>query len=605
MSYKKQIINSLCLRGFTLVETLVGISVFLVISTASYQAYLSLFSLINQSQYKILALNLANEQFEIIRNLAYSDVGIQGGIPNGKIPHIQNLVRSGITFTVTTTIRNIDLPFDGQIGSSTKPDLSPADNKGVEVEVSCSTCKNFTSLTLTTSVAPKNLETASTNGALLVKVFDSNGVPISGAAVHIVNTSTSPNIVIDDVTDIDGLLQVVDAPPGTNTYQITVTKSGYSTDQTYTPGASGNPNPTKPHATVIIQQLTQISFSIDRVSTLSFSSVTPECTIVPSMDFALKGDKTIGTGVYKYSQNLATNSSGAYSNSSMEWDSYTVTGIDSSYDIIGLNPLNAISLGPNTTQNVSLIVSPKNAKSLLVTVKDNTTLLPITNASVRVTYGGSYDQTKITGRGSINQTDWQGGGGQATFTDFTKYFNDDGNVSTDVPVGELKLKNAFGSYNPDAILESSTIDTGSASNFYNIAWTPIDQLVATGPESVRFQFATNAEITATTTWVYKGPDGTSATYYTSPNSTLSSVHNGDRYARYRVYLSTQSATNTPNISDISFTETSSCTPPGQVVFSGLSGGTYHIEVVKSGYITATADVPVTTDWQEKEIILSP
>lgn len=592
-------------KGFTLIETLVGVAVFLVISMAAYQAYVSLFTLINQSQYKIIALNLANEQFEIIRNLSYADVGIPGGIPNGKIPHVQNLTRSGISFTVTTTIRNIDLPFDGQIGSTTKNDLSPADNKTVEVEIACSACKNFTSLSLTTTVAPKNLETASTNGALLVKVFDSNGIPVSDAAVHIVNTSVTPNITIDDVTDIDGILQVVDAPPGTNAYQITVTKSGYSTDRTYTPGGSGNPTPTKPHATVIVQQLTQISFSIDRLSTITFSSVTPECVSVPSMDFSLTGLKTIGPNVPKYTQNLITNSSGIYTNSSMEWDSYTVAGIDSTYDIIGINPLNPISLGANSTQDVSIIVSPKNAKSLLVTVKDSATGLPLTNATVRVTYSSTYDNTKITGRGFINQTDWSGGSGQVSFTDNTMYFSDDGNIDTGSPTGELKLKNAFGSYNPSGVLESSTIDTGSPSNFYNLVWTPTDQPVAAGANSVRFQIATVATTTASTTWTYKGPDGTSATYYTSANSPISTVHNGDRYARYKVYLASQSTTTTPNLSDMSFTVTSSCTPPGQVVFSGLTSGTYQVEVSKTGYTTTIVDVPVSAAWQEKEIILAP
>ncbi len=592
-------------KGFTLVETIVSIGVFLVISTAAYQAYVSLFTLINQNQYKILALNLANEQFEIIRNLSYVDVGIPGGIPNGKIPHIQNLTRGGVPFTVTTTIRNIDLPFDGQIGSSTKNDLSPADNKGVEVEVTCSTCKNFTSISLTTNVAPKNLETASTNGALLIKVFDANGIVVPDASVHIVNTNVTPNIVIDDVTDVDGLLQVVDAPPGANTYQITVTKSGYSTDRTYTPGASGNTTPTKPHATVIIQQLTQISFSIDKLSTLAFSSVTPECVVVPSIDFSLNGLKNIGTGISKYSQNLITNGSGIYSNPAMEWDSYTVTGIDGTYDIIGINPLNSISLGPNTTQNVSLIVVPKNAKSLLITVKDAVTQLPVTNAVVHVTYSSSYNQTQTTGRGSINQTDWSGGGGQVAYTDLSKYFVDDENIDTSSPTGELKLRNVFGSYNPSGTMESSTIDTGSESNFYNLVWNPTDQPVISGTNSVRFQFATNATTTATTTWTYKGPDGTSATYYTSANSPLSTAHNGDRYARYKIYLSSVSTTTTPNISDVSFTVTSSCTPPGQVVFSGLPTATYHIEVSKSGYVTSIADVSVSSAWLEKEIILSP
>lgn len=589
--------------GFTLIETIVGVAVFVLIATASYQAYISLFKIINQNQYKIAALNLANEQFEIIRNLPYSDVGIPGSIPSGKIPHTQTLVRSNITFTVTTTIRNIDQPFDGQIGSTTN-DLSPADNKVVEVEVSCSTCGSFTSITLTTNVAPKNLETASTNGALVIKVFDSNGVPVADASVHIVNAQVTPNIVIDDVTNVDGVLQVVDAPPGVDAYQITVTKSGYSTDRTYTPGAVGNPTPTKPHATVILQQLTQVSFAIDRLSTLSFSSVKLDCTPVANIDFDLQGGKTIGSGVYKYLQSLATNSSGSYSNSSMEWDTYTVTGTDSSYDVIGINPLNPISLIANSTQSVQLVVSPKSAKSLLVTVKDSATQLPVTDAVVRVTKS-PYDISKTTGRGSINQTDWSNGASQDAYVDEEMYFFDDGSIETNSPAGEIKLKNVFGNYNPSGVLESSTFDTGSVSNFYNLTWTPTDQPTSVGSNSVRFQFATNLNLGATTTWDFKGPDGTAGTYYTNPNSTLSTIHNGDRYARYKVFLSSLSSTSTPNISDISFTETTQCTPPGQVVFSGLSSGTYQVEVSKTGYSTATIDVDMNSDFIEQEVLLLP
>lgn len=575
-----------------MVETLVGIAVFVVISSAIYQGYVSLFNFISLNQYKIISLNLLNEQFEIIRNLPYADVGIPGGIPSGKIPHIQNITRSGISFVVTTTIRNVDLPFDGTIGGSPN-DLSPADNKLVEVEVDCPSCISFIPFSLTTTVAPKNLETASTNGALLIKVFDSNGVAVPDANVSIRNYSATTTIAIDDVTNSSGILQIVDAPPGSEAYEIIVTKPGYSMDRTYKTGSVGNPNPTKPNATVIIQQLTQISFSIDKLSTITFNSVDSSCSMVPDIDFSLKGAKQIGTNLYKYSKNLSTNGSGIYSSSTMEWDYYTVTGMDGSYDIVGINPLNPISLNPSTTQSVSLIVASKDPRSLLVTVKDSSTLLPLTGASVELTRS-DYDITKVTGRGFINQTDWSN----------NAYSYNDGNIEVSDPVGEMSLLKVFGSYNPSGIIESTTIDTGSPSNFYNIDWLPVDQPISTGTSSVKLQFATNSTITASTTWDYKGPDGTSATYYTVPSSPISSIHNGDRYARYKVYLSTSSATNTPIISDVSFTVTTSCTPPGQVAFSDLEDHTYHLTVSKAGYNTFSTDINIDSNWKEQEVILT-
>lgn len=581
-------------KAFTLVETLVGVAVFLVIATASYQAYVSLFTLINQNQYKILALNLANEQFEIIRNLAYSDVGIQGGLPSGKIPHEQTLVRGGVTFVVTTTIRNVDLPFDGTIGGSPN-DLSPADNKLAELEVDCPTCASFTPIFLTTTVAPKALETLSTNGALFIRVFDANGVAVANADVHIENNAASPDIIIDDVTDANGLLQIVDAPPGVEAYEITVTKAGYSTDRTYLNGDVANPDPLKPHATVVVQQVTQVSFAIDKLSTLSFSSMTPACVPVGNIDFSLAGSRQIGVGISKYSQNLATDGSGDYSNSGMEWDTYAITGNDATYDIVGINPLNPVTLNPDSVQDVNLIVAAKNPRSLLITVKDSATQLPITDATVHVT-GTSYDETQITDRGFINQTDWSGGGG-------VDYTADDGFL--DVSGGEIKLKNVSGSYNTDGILESLTIDTGSASNFHSLVWIPTDQPVSAGAESVRFQIATNASSTDTV-WTYKGPDSTASTYYDLSDAGISSVHNGDRYIRYKVFLHTDDTSVTPNISDIAFTMTTSCTPPGQVIFSGLTSGMYDVSVSKSGYATQNINnIDLNSNWKEQEIILSP
>jgi len=304
-------------KGFTLIELLVSVAVFLLIATSAYQAYVSLFKVMRASQYKIIALNLASEQFEIIRNLPYSEVGVEASIPNGTIPHEQTIIRGGITFLVTTTIRNVDLVFDGTIGGAPN-DLSPADNKSAEVKVECPTCDNFQPIVLTSYVAPKNLETASTNGALFIKVFDANGVAVKDAEVQVVNNAAVPAIVIDDVTDNNGMLQIIDVPPGTEVYEITVSRPGYSTSRTYPTGGAGNPSPAKPHVTVVLQQVTQVSFAIDKLATVSFSSVDSTCTPVPDMNFKLTGSKLIGTGVYKYATSLTTNGSGAYTNS--EWN---------------------------------------------------------------------------------------------------------------------------------------------------------------------------------------------------------------------------------------------------------------------------------------------
>jgi len=592
-------------RGFTLVEVIVGAAVFLVISIAAYNAYVSLFKLIQLNQFRVLALNLANERFEIARNMPYSSVGVEGSIPNGNIPHEQNITRGGTTFKVITTVRNVDLPFDGTIGG-TPNDLSPADNKLIEINISCDDCRGMQPITLDGRVAPKNLETASTNGALFIRVFDANGQPIQNASVHVENIATSTVIEIYDVTDANGWLQLVDIPPQGNAYRIVVTKSGYSTDRTYPIGGAGNPNPTKPDATVLLQQVTQISFSIDRLSTVSFNAVSPTCVPAGIFNFNLAGSKQIGSNIPKYSYNKSTDSSGELTLNAMEWDSYTVTPIDTTQYLSGINPLNPVTVNPNSSQNIQLIVVPKDPNALVVTVKDNATLLPLSGVSVKLMRDSiGFSETMVTGQGYIAQTDWLGGAGQTNFTDQTKYFSDDGNIEVDSPSGQIKLKQAFGSYNPSGMLESSTFDTGSASNFFSLLFSPTDQPVLAGANSFRMQFASNATITPTTTWSFRGPDGTESSYFSASNSSINVVHNGDRYARYRGFLSTNTATVTPSVSDIAFTYTSECVPPGQVIFTGLTEGEYTVEVSKTGYATYTITTVVGAGWQEKQILLGP
>ncbi len=587
-------------RGLTLVEVLVGVAIFLIISTGIYRSFTTVLSVISLSRAKIIAMDLANERFELIRNLPYQDVGIIGGLPAGDLLHAETFVRAGFSFQATTTIRNVDDPYDGTIGG-TPNDLSPADYKLVEIEIGCATCKNFPPVFVNTHVAPKGLETSSTNGALFVRVFDANGQPVPDADIHVVKT-TSPALTIDDSTNVSGMLQIVDAPPGVNAYQITVSKSGYTSDQTRTPGAVGNPNPTKPHATVAVQQVTQISFVIDRISTMNVSSMDLFCAPIAGVDFNLQGTKLIGTGpnVLKYNQNLVTNSSGLKTVSNMEWDSYPITLIDSDYYLVGTNPLLPISLAQNSTADVKLVVEPKNPSTLLVIMKDMSTGLPLSDATVRLTKTG-FDQTLITERGFKTQTDWSNGGGQSTSTDPKAYFSSN-NINVSNPVGEVKLTGAFGSYNASGNLVSSTFDASSTSIFRQLSWLPASQPAAAGTDSVKMQIATNNDAT---TWNFLGPDGSAGTYYTSPISNISSAHDNTRFLRYKLFLSTASSTFTPNISDISVTYSSECIPPGQIAFTGLSSGTYTMDVSHIGYTSQSISISVGSTWQQQEIFLVP
>ena len=587
--------------GFGLVETLVGVLLFVLISTASYGAFTKILRGVQILKIKNAAANLANEQIEIVRNLPYTDVGIVNGLPVGKIPRDQLIVRGDITFDVNTSVQDIDDPFDGTFGG-TPSDSSPTDYKLIEIIISCENCAFTNSMSFYTRVAPQALETGSENGALFVQVFDANGDPIQGASVHIENNQGSPVIVIDDTTDIDGFLKVFDTPPGIEAYEISVTKSGYSSEKTYLIGEPENPNPDRPHINVVAGEITTASFAIDYLGDLVIKTREIDCSIVEDVDFHIRSSKTIGSQVFKYEDDLQTGASGKIGIEDVEWDNYFIDITDTSYDLYGSNVILPINVNPGSSQNIDLIVGNVDPNALLVQIKDAGTGLPLSGTEVTLTKIG-YEEVEVTGNGFINQSDWSGGSGQSQYVDETRFYTTDNNIEYLETLGQLTLIDFAGSYGPSGQIESSYFDTGTTTNFQNFSWALADQVDNT---TAKFQLATNLEITATTTWGFFGPDGGSSTYYETPNDTIGTIHDGDRYLRYKLFLDTTVSTSTPLISDVNFTYSTECVPPGQVIFTGLDTGTYVIEVKKSGYQDFLFDnLIVDQEWDEFEVTMTP
>lgn len=382
-------------RGFTLIEVLVGSLIFAVVALSAYRGFGILMSVSSAARAKVAATQLANEKFEIARNLPYVDVGILGGLPVGKLARTETVTKDSFSFNVQTTIRSVDDTFDGTIGGNPN-DTSPADYKLIDLDITCPGCQNFSPLKFTTLIAPKALETASTNGALFVRVLDSGGIALPGASVRIVNTQTNPDTIIDETTDNTGWVKIVDAPPGTSAYNITATKTNYSQDQTYPVGGAAGANPVKPNANVVAGQVTQQSFAIDTLSSIAVNTVDAACAALPNIGFSLTGSKLIGTpAVLKYpAHTFTTDASGNLTVPNIEWDTYGVLLTSGSYDLAGSSLLPSFTVNPNESKNLQLVVVPHVNRALLVSVKDSAGAV-IDGATVRLQRTG-FDQTKTT-----------------------------------------------------------------------------------------------------------------------------------------------------------------------------------------------------------------
>jgi hypothetical protein len=352
------------------------------------------------------------------------------------------------------------------------------------------------------------------------------------------------------------------------------------------PGDPSNPNPSKPHATVAAQTLTQTSFAIDKMSTVTVRSSDKVCTLVGSQSFSMQGAKLIGTGpdVVKFSTSSLTNASGIKTLNNIEWDTYTMT-YGGSRDIVGTIPLTPFIVTPSSTQEFRFVLTPASPDSLLVAVHDAASLSPILGATTTLSKGG-FSSTLTSGHALWKETDWSGG----VYTSVS-------GIDTSSPAGTLTLTQNGGAYSTSTIgtLVSDTFDVGSSTaTYYTLHFTGVHP----AQTNIQFQIATNND---QATWNFVGPDGTASTYYTVSSQALNALHNNNRYIRYKVYLSTQDQTVTPEVDDVTIDWNSACVPPAQALFQNLSSGTYTLQVDAAGYSTATSSVDVSGAWQQADV----
>jgi hypothetical protein len=576
-------------RGASLIDLIVGLAILSMLFGGIYMVYFSILDASTNVELRTTAASVLSQQVEIIRNLPYDKVGTVGGVPSGVIPQQQQVNVGDKSFLVKTTVRNVDDPFDGTLGGSPN-DNAPADYKLVGFDISCLGCPRFVPLSFTTTVAPKNLETAGASGSLFVNVFDASGLAVPGATVRITNASITPSIDLTDITNAAGLLQLVGVPSSTQRYRIEVTKSGYSSDRTYPLGGAGNPNPVKPDATVAVQSVTNMSFAIDRTSQLTLRTSDQFCAPVPNRTFSIAGAKTIGPGVLKFSTTSQTDGSGAKTLNNLEWDTYNVTATGAGYDLAGTLPLLPMTLDPNVTADLRMVLLPS-TDSLLVTARDAGTGQGVPDTVLTLAKSG-VSRTLITGHASVGQTNWSG----ANRSDLSSGIDADS-----VPGRITLLANASGTYPDDTEwLISNTIDLGGqAATLYGFAWSG-SAPPFTGPNSVQFQLAANND---GSTWNFIGPDGTGGTYYTAGSSTPHASLSGKRYVRYKVYLSTANQNATPEVDDISFDFRADCVPTAQSLFQNLPAGTYTLTANASGHPVATSSVVVGAGFQRVTISL--
>lgn len=393
-------------KGEVLIGIIIALGVFMILSQAVMVLAFSAYDLVSYTRARISARHIASEEIETIRNAPYDDVGTIGGIPAGIFEQERQVLRNGQTYTVRTRIGYVDDEFDGTFPEDT---LS-TDYKRVRVDVSWGGLQesNFSEVTMVTDIAPDGIETEVGGGTLSILVFNALGEPVPQALVE-VTANTNPPVDTSYFTSDTGRVVIPGAPICTSCYQITVSKDGYSTDRTYS--VEEIENPTKPMATIIEANLTEISFTIDEYASLALVTVNTEdleFTPLPNQVVRIYGEKKIGTDgldnpVYKFDQEIVTDSTGTLTIEELEWDTYHLElPDDTTNDIAYTNPLNPLAVSPGEDVNLQIALTPDTESSLSLNFQNSSNEL-VASVAATLKDDTGFEASATTGLdGSVN-----------------------------------------------------------------------------------------------------------------------------------------------------------------------------------------------------------
>lgn len=396
--------------GFTLIEAMVMLFIFSLITLTFYSVFSLGTRYIQDAKNRLGAIALANEKMEIIRNLPYASVGTATGIPSGDILADEEVSENTKTFHVKTFIQFIDDPFDGVSPTDTVPN----DYKRVKITVSWAGAISSGNVSLVSRFVPQGMEVGSGDGTLAINAIDGQGDGVAQATVHIVNNNVSPHVDITTQTDSTGNIMFPGAKQSVQGYTLTVSKNNYETVETVDPDEMLY-IPVDTNASVIQGLLNIKSIVINLLADIKIKSVDYLDAPIPSMTFELRGGRILGTNtlyipaVTVYNLDIAS-STGANGEKNLDDKSpgqYFLSNIGSiaGYSMVGSD--GALSFDPSSgtytvpvladeSKTVKIKFADNTKNSLLIKVKkeDET---PISGAEVNVKNNSGYEVTQTSG----------------------------------------------------------------------------------------------------------------------------------------------------------------------------------------------------------------
>lgn len=389
--------------GFTLIESLVFLFLFTLISVTFFQTYSIGTRLIIESKNRLGATALANQKMEVIRSIAYDAIGTTTGIPAGDLMENESVSVNTVRYQVHTFVQYVDDAFDGTVALGT--DVIPTDYKRVRVTVAWGNQGDDQKVILFGNFSPKGIETAGGGGVLSINVLNGAGNGVSGVTVHIVNAAAGVDVT--GATDVTGNLTLPGAPVGTEDYVITVAKAGYYGATTLPPYPTTAYNPVDVHASVVAVVLNQKTIVADQSADIALTTRDVFGNILPNIGYTLTGGRILGTDtvtgapVFGFSSVASTDASGQTAYADESYGQYVLALADAGHELFKLSPEgtapDTFSVTAGAAADVTAVLLDRNIGSIKVIVKDQVSGNALAGASVHVTNAAaSYDEALVT-----------------------------------------------------------------------------------------------------------------------------------------------------------------------------------------------------------------
>lgn len=355
-------------KGFGLFDILIAATILTFVILGIIPLFATGIRLLQSNSFRSIAQEIAATEMEKIKSLPYDSIGLINGNPPGIVNEESVVVRNGRNFSVKRRITWFDDPSDGKFPD----DSDPRDMKYVEVKVSWTSFGNTFNFSLKSKIARNSKEPLPPGGHIVafVKTYPDEN-PVENVKIELTAGPSAPRY---DYSQEDGKVLFPAVINGNYTIKVTP-PPGYIA------------YPTEKNITVDIGEAEYVDFYVTQAGSAVVRLIDPLGRLIDKNSW-IKISHPLGIVIERQNSNglfdLGYLIPGLWTFEFAKSSSY----ISTSGATFMLNPLEE--------KTVDIVLKPRAAANIHLTVKDLLTQQPIEGAAITLIDSNTSDT--VTGQ---------------------------------------------------------------------------------------------------------------------------------------------------------------------------------------------------------------